>query len=349
MNKDFHDLLRRYVIGDCTAEEIEKVNQWYTEIADKELQLDEEEKTLIKARTLANIREVLPAHIQPHRKHRHMVSYPIFRVAAAIMLLALGGLWLLTPGDSLLDGTLSETSNLSDEVIFENETDSTHAYTLSDSSRIQLGPSGKIRFARNFSAGKREVYLTGKAFFDIEKDSARPFYVYTGTIATRVLGTSFFVDAPANCGKVEIKVITGKVSVFQILSRHSSESERPSSIKNSTVNGVVLSPNQKVEYFIEGGHWVTGLVEDPVPVKSIDEHTLSFVFDNARLTTVFEDINERFGIEVLTENEKISECTFTGDVSKMTLYDLLDVISNSIGSTYEVRGTRILVSGKGCH
>jgi len=32
----------------------------------------------------------------------------------------------------------------------------------------------------------------------------------------------------------------------------------------------------------------------------------------------------------------------------MTLYDMLDLISNSIGATYEVKGTRILISGKGC-
>jgi transmembrane sensor len=59
-------------------------------------------------------------------------------------------------------------------------------------------------------------------------------------------------------------------------------------------------------------------------------------------------INERYGIEVVTENEKIYECTFTGDVSRMSLYDLLDVISTAVGSNYEVKGTRILIIGKGC-
>lgn len=118
--------------------------------------------------------------------------------------------------------------------------------------------------------------------------------------------------------------------------------------KNSTANGVVLSPNQKVEYYTEENHWVTGLVEKPVPVRSIDEETLSFVFENTPLRTVLTDIQSRFGIEVVTENDSICRCTFTGDVSRMTLYDMLDVISNSIGSTYEVKGTRILISGKGC-
>jgi hypothetical protein len=81
---------------------------------------------------------------------------------------------------------------------------------------------------------------------------------------------------------------------------------------------------------------------------SIDEETLSFVFENTPARNVLVDIQSRFGIEVVTENERICQCTFTGDVSRMTLYDMLDLISNSIGATYEVKGTRILISGKGC-
>jgi hypothetical protein len=213
---------------------------------------------------------------------------------------------------------------------------------------VQLGSSSRLHFNKNFSAGKREVYLTGKGFFDVVKDPSRPFYVYSREIATRVLGTSFYVDAPENGRKVEVQVITGKVSVFQIRSDSASKNEETSMQKHSTANGVVLSPNQKVEYYTEEDHWVTGLVEEPVPVRSIDEETLSFVFENAPVRTLLVDIQSRFGIEVVTENDRICQCTFTGDVSRMTLYDMLDVISNSIGSTYEVKGTRILISGKGC-
>lgn len=349
MDKNFHDLLVRFVNGDCTSEEIEKVNQWYEKIADRDLQPDAEEKTLIKARMLENIQKMLPAQDKPLRKHRYLLAHPVFKVAAAVLLVAVCGLWLSIGNDSLPDNPLAEIPKLSGEVTFENQTDDSIVYELSDGSTVQLEPFGKIRFSRSFSTGKREVYLTGKAFFDIVKDPAQPFYVYSGEIATRVLGTSFFVDAPANARKVEVKVITGKVSVFQITANHLSNDEKPSAIKNSTTNGVVLSPNQKVEYFMEGGHWVTGLVEDPVPVKPIESATHSFVFDNTSMKAVLADVNERYGIEVVTENEKIYNCTFTGDVSRMSLYDMLDVISNSIGSTYEVKGTRILVSGKGCN
>lgn len=346
MDKKFRDLLARYVSGKCSQEEMEKIHRWYEEIANRDLELNEGEKKAIRARMLSNIQKTLPAG---GVKRRYLFAYPFVKVAAAVLVLMVFGLWLLTDGGLLPDNRVAESIQPAAEVIVENQGDSVRVYPLSDGSEVRLEPFSELRFSRNFSPGKREVYLTGKAFFDIAKDSLRPFYVYTGTVATRVLGTSFFVDAPANALKVEVKVITGRVSVFQIKTDPAAKMEEPSAInKNAMANGVVLSPNQKVEYFIDDDHWVTGLVETPVPVKPIDDYNLSFVYENTDLTTILDNVHERYGIEVVTENEKILKCTFTGDVSKMTLYDMLDVISNSIGSTYEVKGTRILVSGKGC-
>jgi ferric-dicitrate binding protein FerR (iron transport regulator) len=235
---------------------------------------------------------------------------------------------------------------ISEEMILENRSSEPRMFELPDGSSVRLEASSEIHFAKGFHSGKREVYLTGKAFFDIVKEPTRPFYVYSGSIVTWVLGTTFYVDAPANARKVEVEVVTGRVSVFQRTARPSSKSENQSS-----TNGVILSPNQRVEYFIEGegGHWVTGLVEEPVPVKSLDVERLSLVFSNTSMKEVLYEIQERYGIEVVTENDKIEACAFTGDVSRMSLYDMLSVISNSIGSTYEVKGTRILIGGPGCN
>jgi ferric-dicitrate binding protein FerR (iron transport regulator) len=348
MDKNFQDLLVRYVKGDCTAEEIENVNRWYEEIADDTLHLGPDEKQATRTRMLSNIRKSLQQHDRPVSKHRYLFTHTLVKVAAAVVVVVVSALWLFTGSEPAADDLLTEIPELPGTMIVENETDSSKLYTFPDGSTVRLGSSSRLHFERNFSAGKREVYLTGKGFFDVVKDPSRPFYVYSRKIATRVLGTSFFVDAPENGRKVEVQVITGKVSVFHIRPDRTTEKEQTSMQKHSTANGVVLSPNQKVEYYTEEDHWVTGLVEEPVPVQSTDEETPSFVFENSLVGSVFADIQSRFGIEVVTENEKIGQCTFTGDVSRMTLYDMLDVISNSIGVTYEVKGTRILISGEGC-
>ncbi|HEX8038456.1 MAG TPA: FecR domain-containing protein [Chryseosolibacter sp.] len=348
MDKNFHDLLVRYVNGECTEEEKEKINRWYEEIADNALELDEHEKSATRERMLSNIRRSLAEERLPAPRRRYLLTPVLVKAAAAVVVLVVAGLWLFSGFNPVGEKGATEIAASSDTVILENDSDSGRLYTLPDGSTVRLEPSSRIHFDKHLSPEKREIYLTGKAFFNVVKDPARPFYVYSQTIVTRVLGTSFFVDAPENGRKVEVQVITGKVSVFHIRPDHLTAEEEASAQKNSTMNGVVLSPNQKVEYYTEGDHWVTGLVEEPVPVKSIDEEALSFVFENTPLRVVLEDIQLRFGIEVVTEDDRIGRCTFTGDVSRMSLYDMLDVITNSIGSTYEVKGTRILISGKGC-
>lgn len=348
MDKHFHDLLTRYAAGNCTPDEVALINRWYEEIEDKNLEVGEVERELIRARMLKKIESALPGRSTRAAKQRFFPLHYAFKVAASLLVLAICFVWLFPAGNSSADDSIAEVQATSDVVLLENQTEFVESVTLPDGSTVKLESSGKIHYSKNAFRERREVYLTGRAFFDIVKDPSHPFYVYSGKIATRVLGTSFFVDAPANAAKVAVKVVTGRVSVFPIGRNGSTREDKPSTTKNSTANGVVLSPNQKVDYFVEEGHWVIGLVEEPLPIKAIDEETFSFVFENATIRDVLEKISERYGIEVVTENERIHDCTFTGDVSKMSLYDMLDVISNSIGSTYEVKGTRILVSGKGC-
>ena len=57
------------------------------------------------------------------------------------------------------------------------------------------------------------MYLEGNAFFDVAKDAHRPFYVYSGDIVVRVLGTSFKVAIDKESGDITVLVTTGKVAV----------------------------------------------------------------------------------------------------------------------------------------
>jgi len=62
----------------------------------------------------------------------------------------------------------------------------------------------------------RTVSLVGEAHFDVEQESAAPFVVRTGTVATRVLGTSFDVRYDGVHRDVRIAVTQGKVRVSQV-------------------------------------------------------------------------------------------------------------------------------------
>ncbi|MFC4870852.1 FecR family protein [Negadavirga shengliensis] len=84
--------------------------------------------------------------------------------------------------------------------------------TLQDGSKVILNSGSKLRYVRNFESDKRELYLVGEAYFEVAKDSLRPFIVRTGPIATTALGTSFNITAYENESH-DIALLSGKVKV----------------------------------------------------------------------------------------------------------------------------------------
>jgi transmembrane sensor len=337
MTKDeFQDLLKRYTDGKCSLEEIEKVNQWFTKIADDNLELNEFEKSHVSERILAKIRQKLPS-ASPGRPVKRNFVPTMLKVAASILLVAVAGYYLLPEALSVKPSEAAQSTSTSESVQVRNTADKVLAVALPDSSVVSLEPGAEISYASDWSSPKREVRLIGEAFFDVVKDSKRPFYVYGGDVVTKVLGTSFTVKAAKDAESIEVSVRTGKVSVYE-------GTQQAHSVKS----GVILTPNEKVEFFVSDKHWVTSLVQEPKPLPTSNKE-VDFVFSDAPLNRIMTSIEQTYSIDIIVENEPAySACTFTGDVSMMELYDLLDVICKSTGTNYEVKGTKILISGTGC-
>ncbi len=212
---------------------------------------------------------------------------------------------------------------------------------LEDGSTINLKPQSRITYPETFLKNKREVYLEGAAFFSVTKNAGRPFYVYSKNIVTHVLGTSFNVKAYAANRQLEVAVITGRVEVY--------EKHRRGEISDDN-NGVVLLPNHKVVYNEDDHQFIPGLVDVPLPLAktALPESAKNLVFEEEKLLNVLTLIEKTYGIEIEVENDNINNCLFTGDISKQDLYTKLDIISQSINATYETKGTKILIRGKGC-
>ncbi|SHM76586.1 FecR family protein [Cyclobacterium lianum] len=83
---------------------------------------------------------------------------------------------------------------------------------LQDGSRVILNSGSSLRYVKNFEADKRELFLIGEAYFEVAKDSLRPFVVKTGPVSTKALGTSFNITAYKN-EPLEVSLLTGKVNV----------------------------------------------------------------------------------------------------------------------------------------
>ncbi|MEP7142621.1 MAG: FecR family protein [Ferruginibacter sp.] len=216
---------------------------------------------------------------------------------------------------------------------------------MEEGSIITLQPGSSIHYPAHFLPDKREIFLEGEAFFEVSKNVNRPFFVYNKNIVTHVLGTSFNVRINRDTRQVEVSVRSGRVEVY--------ENKSPGKIiPGKKNNGVILFPNQKAIYDQDTRQFVPSLVDVPLPV--IDESgdkkmpAESFVFEEAPLAVVLKSLEKSYGIEIMVEKENINKCLFTGDVSRQDLYTRLDIICQSVQAAYEVKGTKILIKGKGC-
>jgi transmembrane sensor len=85
------------------------------------------------------------------------------------------------------------------------------ALTLADGTQLEL--NAQTVLAVELTARERRVRLAGgEAFFNVAKDSARPFLVETAAGSVRVTGTQFNVRT-APSGQLEVTVVEGAVQV----------------------------------------------------------------------------------------------------------------------------------------
>ncbi len=83
---------------------------------------------------------------------------------------------------------------------------------LPDGSRIWVNQNTEIEYPEQFASNERVISLKGEAFFEVARDTLRPFIITSGEIRTTVLGTSFNVKAYKGIAP-EVHVRSGKVKV----------------------------------------------------------------------------------------------------------------------------------------
>jgi ferric-dicitrate binding protein FerR (iron transport regulator) len=337
MERDqFHQLLETYLDGTCTEEERLLVEHWYTLIG-------KDNQWKPAPDQVPALEEAIWNKIEEQTFQAPVVrTWNWWKFAAAAMLVLIAGIfWIFQSTQPAADSTKPLANGY---VQVDNKTSTIDTVLLSDNSIVLLQPGASLRYPTEFKADKREVYLTGTAFFEVARQSSRPFFVYAGELTTQVLGTSFEVKEMQEQRSVEVTVLTGKVSVFQTPAI--SKSTQPISTK---ANGVILEPNQKVRYFLKEQHFITEIADKPLPVARTEtSNRISFTYMDTPLEKVIKELETVYHISVELEDESLKSCPFTGQLDEQELFNSLELICTAVGITYEKQGLKILLKGKGC-
>ena len=324
---EFRQLLHRYRAGTTQPDETQQLDAWYDSLgADGEDVTDAGEEERVRLRMWWHIDAETRTVVRPLPVYRQNW----FRVAAAV-LLVLGFL-----GYQFWSRSAGADERMSTHL---NRTQQSMRLTLADGSRVTLEPGSLLQYPRQFSADKREVFLTGDAVFDVIRQPERPFLVVTEHLVTKVLGTSFRVQAPGGMANASVTVRTGKVSVFS----------RPGGGKSAQelASAVVLVPNQRAVYYPDNARLVKTLAEKPILLTSPGQQS-SFVFTDTPLPDVFRRLELAYGVDFVFDAQTLAACTLTAQLNAESLYESLTLIGEVTRIRYEIIDGQVIIDSKGC-
>jgi len=220
---------------------------------------------------------------------------------------------------------------------------------LPDGSTVWLNAASTIKFAGNLNeADKRDVYLTGEAYFDVKHDAARPFIVHAGKMNVVVLGTAFNVKAYTADKFIETTLIRGKVEILN---------------ENNPASNIVLYPNQKVTIntsvntvkkavILHKAIVRDSVITSPdkiaqaavLPDATIDEtawlsNRLSFKQRN------FDDIAvqlERwYNVKIIFDDDKYNAKQFTGTFTNQSITEVMQAFRETYPFHYSITNNQI--------
>lgn len=319
-------LIKKYINGECTVEETaqikslmlkhdlsalfdEVMDEIATSAADYSAQPNLEQALSKFRNKLSNQNEAnneikVVALLPKNSKLRRYLSY------AAAVLVLVGTLSLLIP-------KLTKTPE-KDELVyqhFENPNGKRSRILLPDSSVVYLGAGSKLSFPSKFAANIRAITLQGEAFFEVTKNPKRPFIIRTGNVLTRVLGTSFKVDAFLN-QPVSVLVSTGKVRVDREV--------------NKVLHPIaVLLPGQSVTWNEKTQQSELGNtpVEDVIGWKNG-----KLVFRKTRLTDIVAILERTYNVAIKINGDAIANkqirVNLTTDIPLSKLIKILSIAGN---------------------
>lgn len=217
------ELFNRFLQNQCSEEERKEVMQYLAEHPEAlERFLPQEEFLNIEPAEKAD-QELENRLLLKIRKqiHRPVVARLIVRriAAAAIVLLIIGSVWKYFAFNKSYSGNAVNVNKVHVEKeqiqwkIFTAFASALHVI-MPDSTYIDISPHSTMKYDSRYGLnGKRNVYLSGEAFFQVAKDKTRPFTVFSGAIATTALGTAFTIQALNNLNVISVQLHEGKVVV----------------------------------------------------------------------------------------------------------------------------------------
>ena len=247
-------------------------------------------------------------------------------IAASLAALLVAGLVLFFqtgfPGNSRNTAGISGESELLSK---STPTGRMFRMNLDDGSFIHMNAVSRITYPKQFDEHKREVEISGEAYFDVERDETRPFHIKVKDYQVQVLGTSFNIQAYEDDEDFSVTVESGKVKVV---------------LDKAGNNSAILRKNQKLVYNPETNVFK---VLDVEAARELNWRQGILHFESTPMNKVEKILERWYGIDLVINNKTIYNKTLTGQHHNESLESVMEAIAYATGTNYVLRADTVVV------
>jgi len=344
-------LIRKFFLNECDEEEFEAVMRYFElhpELAAKEMGQEEWDATDPAVAAAANgtagsprveYQEEVLAQLK-ERFFPKRVRRMYWPAVAASLLLAVGG-WVIinksrTKGNVMVAASSSakrDTLKVS-WTYRTNTTAKVQSIVLPDGSKVKLYAHSSLRYNNSFGLVRRDSWLEGEADFNVKKDKAHPFTIWSESLATTALGTEFGVKSSF---RETVKLYSGKVVVRSVRPMKGWEKD------------VFLEPGQQVLYDNRRLLATVSRFEESAPRAAGAEGAVvtgqDLVFNNSPLKDVFRQLSIQYHIKFTIRAKDLKGLNFTGTVPRTDSLDVfLRLLAGMNDLDIQAQGTGYFVS-----
>ncbi len=320
--KSFRRLVRLYLSGAATTTERRWLEDYDKRLADEPVpEMASEQADGIGE----EIADRIKGKIQTSDQSRgRVIGWPFYRAAGAI-LLAMGLGWLCyTQRDAIMDRwqpvTYTQTNVPYGKI---------QQLTLADGTHVTLNAGSSLRYPDEFRGSKRQVWLIGEAYFDVERQAGKPFTIDAGKLQVEVLGTRFNVEAYPGSSVEKVSVLEGKVAVQDLAGRNSP---------------VLLTARQNVSYLVAQQSFGHMGIND-TDVLAWQKGYLSF--KNETFKAVAAALERRYAVRIRVASE-IQDCRIYATIGNGPVQQALQALALLMQAELSGSGEEFSFSGNKC-
>ena len=296
-------LIARYLNGNCTQQEHEKLKAWVDESTGKKneyLSIKDiwDSLTSSKDRTAEQL-ALFYKNQYTKSKNSRIVWIRSFSAIAAILIVGLI-FSVLVPTN-----TTKQSENVQ---VFSVPLGSRSKVTLADGSEVSLNSGSELKYSAGFSSENRVVSLSGEAFFSVKTDKEHPFTVKTSDFDIKVTGTKFNVCSYADNKYSTATLAEGKISL---------------QLKDKSKMLQVV-PGKKFQ--LDRKTLATSLSEADVE-SEIAWKDDQFIFKNIPFTELAKRLERWYDVKLNYSDQKLQSYAFTGKFKNQeTIWQVLDAL-----------------------